>query len=45
MIEKRKYNQEIKKKIIQLYLQEGRTIKSLTQEHNLESGCRGQAFL
>jgi len=37
MIEKRKYNQEIKKKIIQLHLQKGRTIKSLTQEYNLGS--------
>ncbi len=38
------YEPEFKKKIVQLYLEEGRTIKSLNEEYS-QGTCTGQAFL
>lgn len=33
-----KYDPELRKKILRLHLEEGRTVKSLTNEYNLGSG-------
>ena len=38
MTKKIKYDQELKNHVIRLYLEEGRTIKSLTEEYKLEKG-------
>ncbi len=35
---RKKYNKELKSKIIRLLLEQGRTIKSLTQEYHLGNG-------
>ena len=34
----RRYEPELKEKVLRLHLEEGRTKKSLTQEYNLGSG-------
>lgn len=33
-----KYEPELKKEVVRLYLEEGRTVKSLTDEYNLGNG-------
>ena len=38
MARKQKYEPEFKEKVLRLHLEEGRTIKSLTEEYNLGQG-------